>query len=122
MSKKILVIDDDKDIAQLLMTRLKANNYQVFVAYDGMQAKQIAHREMPDLIISDIMMPAGGGRSVFAALRSSATTSTIPFIFITGLTHEDVSQRGLEIPIEDFFKKPFDGKQIVERIKQILGE
>ena len=82
--KKILVVDDERDIVKALMIRLQGAGYDVVTAFDGAQGVFMAHKEKPDLIILDIRMPSGNGFSVAQRLKHSTHTFTIPVIFLTG--------------------------------------
>lgn len=111
-------------IVTMLSTRLKAGNYKVIIAYDALQAKMKAIRETPDLIITDINMPGGGGFNIFEVLKRNEQTALIPILIITGITKEEFSRKAQELGIDgkDIFYKPFDSKEITARIKDILGE
>lgn len=122
MSKKILIADDEPHILQLLASRLKANNYTVVAAMDGMNTIRAAHAEQPDLILLDIKMPAGSGVSVFEALKKSVKTLTIPAIFITAYPSEEMRRKVLEMGAEDFIAKPFDSEELLKKIKKVFGE
>jgi len=122
MSKKILIADDEPHILQLLASRLKANNYTVVAAMDGMNTIRTAHMEQPDLILLDIKMPAGSGVSVFETLKKSVKTLTIPVIFITAHPSEEIRKMVLEMGAEDFIAKPFDSEELLKKIKKVLGE
>src|SRR4030066_122900 len=122
MAKKILIVDDDKQIALLLASRLKANQYEVVVAYDAMQAVAKALREKPDLILLDIKMPAGSGISVMDNLRNSAATSVIPVIVITAYPSPEIQQKVIEMGAVDFISKPFKAEDVLSRIRKALGE
>jgi DNA-binding response OmpR family regulator len=82
--KKILVVDDERDIVKVLVIRLQSSGYEVITAFDGAQGVFMAHKEKPDLVILDIRMPAGDGFSVAERLKRSSHTWTIPIIFLTG--------------------------------------
>ncbi len=122
MAKKILIADDDLTIVKLIASRLKANKYEVVTASDGVQAVAVAHREKPDLIILDIMMPAGSGLTVCENLHKSVDTSIIPLVFITANATEEIRKKGMEMGAAAFIAKPFDGEELVFKIKQILGQ
>jgi DNA-binding response OmpR family regulator len=122
MAYKILVADDEPAIVQLLASRLKANNYSVVVAYDGVQAVNMAHIEKPDLIILDIKMPAGTGVTVYENLKMSVNTATIPVIFITAYPNEDIEEKVLKMGAKYFISKPFDSEDLLDKVKIVLGE
>ena len=86
MKRKILVVDDEKDIAMALKIRLRDSGYDVLVAFDSVQAYVTAQKEQPDLIILDIFIPGGGGFVVAERLKKSLTTQHIPIIFLTGIS------------------------------------
>jgi CheY-like chemotaxis protein len=122
MAKKILVVDDDKEITLLLASRLKANKYEIVVAYDAVQAVAKAFKEKPDLILLDIKMPAGGGISVMDNLRNSAVTAVIPIIVITAYPSPEIQQKVKEMGAVDFISKPFKAEDVLPRIRKALGE
>lgn len=121
MAKKILIVDDDKQIALLLATRLKANKYEVIVAYDAVQAVTSAINEKPDLILLDIKMPAGGGISVMDNLKNSSHTAMIPVIVITAYPSLEIQLKVKEIGAVDFIAKPFKSEDVLLRIRMVLG-
>src|ERR1700733_12517730 len=108
MSKKILICDDDLEIVKILSLRLRSNGYEVVFALDGIQSISLAHKERPDLIILDILMPAGGGQSVCDKLQISSDTFAIPIILFSALSHEEVKLKAAQLKIADFMTKPFD--------------
>jgi DNA-binding response OmpR family regulator len=122
MAKKVLIVDDERPIVQLVASRLRAAGYEVLSAYDGVQGVQAAHREKPDCIILDIRMPAGGGRSVFHNLKMSSATSTIPIIFLTADTSPETKAKAIEDGAEAFLTKPFDADDLLRTIRVLLNE
>ena len=122
MAKKILVADDEPDVVKVLSMRLKAHNYEVITAFDGLQAVKEAYKEKPDLILLDIMMPLGDGYTVFENLKRSAQIRLIPVIFISALPPRQVQQKVEELGAQGFISKPFDSKALVAEVKKILGE
>lgn len=122
MDKKILIVDDDRQIVSLLASRLKANKYEIVVAYDAMQAVAKAFSEKPDLILLDIKMPAGGGIAVIDNLRNSAATSIIPVMVITAYPSPEIQQKVIEMGAVDFISKPFKAEDVLSRIRKALGE
>ena len=91
--KKILIVDDERDIVKALMIRLQGAGYEVVTAFDGAQGIFVAHKEKPDLILLDIRMPAGNGFSVAEKLKHSVNTLSIPVIFLTGSPERNAEER-----------------------------
>jgi DNA-binding response OmpR family regulator len=121
MAKKILIVDDDKNIVSLLVSRLRANGYDVVVAFDGVGAVSQAHKERPDLILLDIRMPGGGGASVYDNLLISSETMTIPIIFMTAYSEDEKFQKLVEGKAA-YLVKPFDMNLAMAEIRKILGD
>ena len=121
MKKKILVVDDEPQIVRLLSSRLKANNFDVVVAYDGYQCVQVAERELPDLILLDIKMPLGGGIRAIEILKGMPATKNIPIIFITAFPSQGVKKLVMDLGAEDLISKPFDSEALIEKINTILN-
>ena len=121
MKKKILVVDDDRQIVRLLSLRLKANKFDVAVAYDGYQCVQVAERELPDLILLDIKMPLGGGIRAIEILKGMPVTKNIPIIFITAFPSQGVKKLVMDLGAEDLISKPFDSETLIEKINTILN-
>ena len=122
MAKKILIVEDEANIVKLITSRLKANNYDVVVAYDGLYAVREAHEKKPDLIILDIKMPAGSGISVFENLKMTGDTMMIPIIFITAHATDELRKQALAMGAADFIVKPFDAEELLTKVKRVLGE
>ncbi|MFC2171990.1 PleD family two-component system response regulator [Acidobacteriota bacterium] len=121
-SRRILVIDDDRNIAELLKVNLDHAGYDVVVAFDGMQAVTTAQKEKPDLILLDIMLPAGSGFTVLRRLRMSSKTAMIPVIAMSAFSRNEIIKKlGLKEARQDtkvlhFFSKPLDVKEVVKKI------
>jgi DNA-binding response OmpR family regulator len=122
MPKKILIADDDQNTVSFLVSLLKANKYEVVVAFDGMQTIAIAHKEKPDLILLDIMMPVRSGINIFENLKMSALTATTPVIFITGVANPEIKQKALEMGAADYIVKPFKTEYLLSKVRKALGE
>lgn len=120
MAKKILVVDDERDLVGFINARLKANGYDVVTAYDGMEALQKANEERPDLILLDVMMPAGDGFDVCQKLKSQNETANIPVIFLTAKTLDKDERLGLGLGAEYYLKKPFEAKELLDVISKVL--
>jgi two-component system alkaline phosphatase synthesis response regulator PhoP len=120
--KKILIADDDRDIVELLQSRLTANGFNVVTANDCSEAIKKAYSEGPDLIIMDIKMPKVGGISAFENLKMYTRTETIPVIFITAYPNKDVQEKVAEMGAADFIAKPFETEELLLKINYALGK
>jgi DNA-binding response OmpR family regulator len=118
--KKILIVDDERDIVKALTIRLQANGYEVVTAFDGAQGVFMAHKETPDLIILDIRMPAGDGFSVAERLRSSMNTLSIPVIFLTGSPERDAEGKAMELGARFYIRKPYDPEELLDAVKRAI--
>ena len=118
--KRILIIDDEPDFVRVVQLRLEAAGYDVSVAFDGMQGVSSAHKEKPDLIILDIMMPAMHGHRVCEALKKSSKTWTIPIIYLTAKGSKEDEELAYKLGAEHFLTKPYDPQALLETIKKAL--
>jgi len=118
MKKKILVVDDELDVAKALKIRLKASGYNVVLAYDSIQGFMLANKEKPDLIILDIMIPGGGGFVVAERLKQSIVTHHIPIIFLTGISGGE--DRAYKIGASGYLMKPYQPEKLLETIHDAL--
>jgi len=117
MSQKILVVDDERSITDLLAYNLRRNGYQVSVAHDGRQALRLAQIEQPDLIILDLMLPGLDGLDVCRALQRE---SSVPVIMLTARDEEVDRVVGLELGADDYVTKPFSVRELMARVKAVL--
>jgi DNA-binding response OmpR family regulator len=118
MKKKILVVDDEMDIAKALKIRLRSNGYDVVLASDSVEAYTSAHKERPDLIILDIFIPGGGGFVIAERLKMSAATSHIPIIFLTGIPGGE--ERANRVGASSYLLKPYNPSVLLDAIKKAL--
>jgi DNA-binding response OmpR family regulator len=118
VKKKILVVDDEEDVAKALKVRLKANGYNVVVANDSVQAFTMANKEKPDLIILDVMIPGGGGFIVAERLKQSMATQHIPIIFLTGISGGE--ERAYKVGASGYVMKPYHPEKLLETINNAL--
>ena len=117
MSTKILVVDDEKAVSDLLAYNLRKAQYEVFVAADGVEALAQIERAKPDLILLDVMMPQMDGLDVVRELRK---TSDVPVIMITARGEEIDRVVGLELGADDYVCKPFSVRELMSRVKAVL--
>ena len=118
VKKKILVVDDEEDVARALKVRLKANGYHVILASDSVQAFTMANKERPDLIILDIMIPGGGGFVVAERLKQSTATHHIPIIILTGISGGE--ERAYKVGASGYVMKPYHPEKLLETINNAL--
>lgn len=114
---KILVVDDEVNIVDLVRIFLEQADYQVITAGNGHQAMGLYYRENPDLIILDIMMPGISGLEVCRAIRRE---SNVPIIMLTALRDDEDELSGLEIGADDYVTKPFSPGELVARVRAVL--
>ena len=120
MAKKILVVDDEKDIISLLKFNLQAEGYKTVSAMDGDQALVLTEEEKPDLVLLDIMLPDKDGWEVLRELRQNPKTENIPVIFLTAKDSEFDEVLGLELGADDYIIKPISMRKLLARIKKVL--
>jgi two-component system phosphate regulon response regulator PhoB len=118
--QKILVIDDDQDILDLLCFNLERAGIQCISALDGTKGLELAFSDVPDLIVLDIMMPGFSGIEVLKKLKYEPATSRIPVVMLTAKGEEVDRVIGLELGAEDYVTKPFSVRELVLRIEKIL--
>lgn len=119
-SEKILVVDDERDLVDLIRFNLERSQYQVLTAQDGETALAVARRDRPDLIVLDIMLPRASGRDVTMALKNDVSTKTIPIIMLTALTGEGDVVLGLQLGADDYVTKPFSMDVLLARVAAVL--
>ena len=117
MSQKILVVDDDLNISDLLRMYLEKNGYEVIIANDGRQALERFAQHSPDLVLLDIMLPKLDGWQVCREIRQASDT---PIIMLTAKGEPFDKVFGFELGADDYVVKPFDTKEIVARVKAVL--
>lgn len=115
--KKILIIEDSEDVRENLKEILELSNYLIVTAKDGKEGVQVAKKELPDLIICDIMMPVLDGYGVLNILTHDPNTSDIPFIFLTARTELTDIRKGMNQGADDYITKPFDESDLMDAIE-----
>ncbi len=117
MQAKILVVDDEKPIADIIKYNLEQEGYRVLVAYDGEEAVNITFRERPDLVILDIMLPKKDGFTVCREIRKRLS---VPILMLTAKETETDKVLGLELGADDYVTKPFGTRELTARVRAIL--
>lgn len=117
----VLVVEDEKDILELISLNLQRQGYKVLEAVNGIQGVELAKSAVPDLVILDIMMPGKDGYTVFKELRDDARTRGLPVLMLTA--KGDVAHRiaGLELGVDEYMGKPFSPKELMLRVKALLN-
>ena len=117
---KILVVDDEGDVRDLVAFNLQRNGMSTIFAKDGIEACNVAVSEIPDLIVLDLMLPGRNGFQVFKELRLDSRTKSIPILMLTAKAQLDDVISGLELGADDYLTKPFSPKEMVLRVKALL--
>ncbi len=120
---KILIVDDEIDIVELLKLRLEINNFIVVTALDGIEALEQVERETPDLVLMDIKMPRLNGYKVTKKLRDNDKTKALPIFIITALSKytTNVAEQCQELGVQKVFYKPFDTSELIDSIRECLN-
>jgi CheY-like chemotaxis protein len=119
--KKILIVDDDVGIRELVDTTLESDNYQIFHANNGEGAIEIARAEKPDLTIMDIMMPGYlDGLEATRILKRDPATKDSPIIILSGKGQEIEREKGFEAGADEYFAKPFSPLALIKKVEEFL--
>lgn len=120
MAKKILVIEDEKEILDLVKLYLDKEGFRSIGASNGLDGLRLARAEHPDLVILDLMLPEMDGLEVCKRLRGDRGTSTVPILMLTAKAEESDQVIGLELGADDYVTKPFSPKALMARVKALL--
>ncbi len=122
MRKKLLIVEDNSDLLELLRLSLKSAGFSVATAPNGLEALKKARSLAPDLVVLDLVLPELDGFAVCEALRKDPGTSAIPILVLTGLSSEMARLTGLECGADEFVKKPVSPEQLLSRIRHWLKQ
>ena len=120
MAPRILIVDDEKDIVDLVAYNLEKEGYEVLKALDGEKALALVRAKKPALVVLDLMLPGIQGLEVCKRLRRDAETASVPIIMLTAKGEELDRVIGLEVGADDYVTKPFSVKELVARVKAVL--
>jgi two-component system alkaline phosphatase synthesis response regulator PhoP len=120
MAQRILVVDDDRQIARLVQSYLQQAGFTVLTAYDGEEALHAIRREKPDLVVLDLMLPQRDGLDLTRLVRSDEALAAIPILMLTARVEDVDKLIGLELGADDYLTKPFNPPEVVARVKAIL--
>ncbi len=121
MHKKILVVEDNPEMADLLVFSLRKEGFLIGTAADGIEALKKARSLCPDLILLDLLLPELDGFAVCETLRRNPATASIPVIIVSALSSHLSRLAGLEVGAIEFVAKPFSPRVLIWRIKEVLG-
>ncbi len=119
---KVLVIEDEEILRESILNILKTNGFSAIEARDGRSGLHLAKKVVPDLILCDVRMPEVDGYEVLRALRQDPLTATIPLVFLTAESRQDVISRGQELGANGYLTKPFTTAQLLAEISDGLRE
>ena len=117
---KILIVEDEVDAAMLLGKRLSKNGFDILTANDVSGSIELLQKEKIDLVILDLMLPAGGGVTVLKSLRGDSRTSSIPVVVLTATHSPGYKQKILSESVEAYMEKPYDPAELIATMKDLL--
>lgn len=120
-TRKILIIDDDPTICELIVTNLKQNGYTTVAAFSGETGIEAAKKDTPDCIILDWSLPGMDGMEVLKSLKEDDATQNIPVIMLTAKTEISHVSQSLSYGAKDFIVKPFEHDNLIERLEKVLS-
>ncbi len=121
MRSRILSVDDERDVTDLVEFHLTRAGFDVVTAATGREALEAVNQQRPDLILLDLMLPDIDGFGVCEMLRRQPSTATIPIVILTAWATRDARHLGLELGALDYMTKPFSPKDLVERVRRLLN-
>lgn len=121
MNKKILIVDDEKDISEMLAVRFKEKGFEVILAYDGQEGLNKAKEELPGIIILDEMMPKMDGFKVCGLLKADTRFKSIPIVMFTARSPEEIDkQMAEEVGFDDYVTKLIDFEDLLKKVQHLL--
>lgn len=117
---KILIVDDEEPIRELIKYNVEKNSYTALTAKNGKEALDSARKDSPDLIVLDLMLPDMSGLDICRVLKNDTTTAAIPIIMVTAKTEDSDIVTGLELGADDYVTKPFSPRVLLARIQSVL--
>jgi len=118
---KILIVEDNTEIAELLRDLLVREKFEVIISYDGLQATEFTYKFKPDLIILDLMLPAGGGFYVLDKVKLSTLTRNIPIIVLTASKETEHRNKAIQLGVDAFLEKPYEPQVLLSTIRGLIN-
>ena len=118
---KVLVVDDDPVIVRLLEVNFEMEGFQVISAVDGFDGVEKARAELPDIIVSDVMMPKLNGLELCVAIKADQTTTSIPVVLLSAKAQVADIRAGLDAGADDYVTKPFEPLDLIDRVNKLLA-
>lgn len=119
--KKVMIVDDEESLVELVKVLLEKEGYEVITAYSGKECLEKLKRVRPDLILLDLMMPEMSGREVLERIRENPETKDLKVAFLTVVHLSEIGKKVCEkLEVSDYITKPFDNKELVRRVKELL--
>lgn len=122
MAKRILIVDDEPQMVDMLKIRLEASGYEIITAYDGQEGLEKARKEKPDLMILDLMLPKMDGYKVCGLLKKDARFAKIPIIIFTARAQQEDMALGEEMGANAYITKPFDSQVLLAKIAELIRD
>ncbi|MEM5778320.1 MAG: response regulator [Candidatus Aenigmatarchaeota archaeon] len=123
MTKKIMVVDDEENILELVKAILEKEKFSIITAKSGKECLDLLKKVKPDLILMDLMMPSMTGKETTKKIRENPKTKNIKIIFLTVARLSEVGMEELDkLNVSDYITKPFDNEDLVRRVKRAIGE
>ncbi len=120
--KKILIVDDEHNIAEYLQTLLSLSGYETIMAFDGRAGVTEARDKKPNLILLDIMMPKLNGIDTCQLIKEDSSIKSIPIVMLTSLSQMSDIEKAFAAGAVDYITKPFDTQRLIQKVKKHLGE
>ena len=119
--KKIVIVDDEPNIVMALEYTFKKNNFEVFIARDGKEALEIIEKQLPDVIILDVMMPMVDGYATLEEIKKDDRLAHCKVIFLSAKNKDKDIEKGLALGADAYMTKPFSIKKVIEKVEELLN-
>jgi len=119
--KKILIVDDKREVVELVTATLEGEGYQIISASDGREALEKIGKEKPDLVLLDVVMPKMNGLEVLAKVKKDPQTKDVPIIMLTAKGQQLDKDKGMRLGAEDYIIKPFSPSHLLRKIEEIMA-